>query len=199
MEEKHEMDKRIEAAVRSAIEAGITDIEEKIRAAIKVGVEVGAAAAAEAAYATASKIAARERRKLQSQRKDKRYHDIKLLVRKYRQLNAYYENAVYDEESAAEVDEDLEEIMNIFGQKYRDEDRNLTSDSIRRGYHGPRQQNAGGLRGYVPAHAPGGGQAPLEGIARPLSGRGTLHSGADCQPGEDRQAHGLQRYRRLPL
>ena len=49
MEEKHEMDKRIEAAVRSAIEAGITDIEEKIRAAIKVGVEVGAAAAAEAA------------------------------------------------------------------------------------------------------------------------------------------------------
>lgn len=38
MEEKHEMDKRIEAAVRSAIEAGITDIEEKIRAAIKVGV-----------------------------------------------------------------------------------------------------------------------------------------------------------------
>ena len=108
MEEKHEMDKRIEAAVRSAIEAGITDIEEKIRAAIKVGVEVGAAAAAEAAYATASKIAARERRKMQSQRKDKRYHDIKLLVRKYRQLNAYYENAVYDEESAAEVDEDLE-------------------------------------------------------------------------------------------
>ncbi|WP_304964698.1 hypothetical protein [uncultured Oscillibacter sp.] len=135
MEEKqHEIDRRIEAAVRSAIEAGITDIEEKIRAAIKVGVEVGAAAAAEAAYATASKIAARERRKLQSQRKDKRYHDIKLLVRKYRQLNAYYENAVYDEESAAEVDEDLEEIMNIFGQKYRDEDRNLTSDSIRRGY-----------------------------------------------------------------
>ena len=124
MEEKqHEIDRRIEAAIRSAIEAGITDIEEKIRAAIKVGVEVGAAAAAEAAYATASKIAARERRKLQSQRKDKRYHDIKLLVRKYRQLNAYYENAVYDEESAAEVDEDLEEIMNIFGQKYRAEDK----------------------------------------------------------------------------
>ena len=45
MEEKqHEIDRRIEAAVRSAIEAGITDIEEKIRAAIKVGVEVGAPA-----------------------------------------------------------------------------------------------------------------------------------------------------------
>jgi len=135
MEDKqYDIDKRIEASVRAAIEAGVGDIEGKIQAAIEVGVQIGAAAAAEAASAASSKIAARERRKLQRQQKDRRYHDTKLLIRKYRQLNAYYENAVYDEEAAAEVDEDFEEIMNIFGQQYRVKEKSLTSESIRRGY-----------------------------------------------------------------
>ncbi len=137
-DKQHEIDKRIEEAVRRAIEAGIGDIEEKIRAAIEVGVQIGAAAGAEAAATAAAtaaaKVAARERRRLQNQQKDRRYHDIKLLIRKYRQLNAYYENAVYDEEAATEVDEDLEEILSIFGQKCRDDEKHLTSDSIRRSY-----------------------------------------------------------------
>lgn len=132
MDEKYEIDKRIEAAVRSAIEAGITDIEGKIRAAIEVGVEVGAAAAAEAAATAAAKVAERERKRLQRQQTDKRYHDTKLLIRKYRQLNEYYQNAVFDEEGAEEADEDFEEIMRSFGVSFRDE--KITADSIKRNY-----------------------------------------------------------------
>jgi len=131
---KESIDERIQKAITAALEAGISNLEQRIQTAIDIGVEVGASAAAEAAYAAASKIAAGERRKLQRQQKDRRYHDTKLLIRKYRQLNAYYANAVYDEEAAAEVDEDFEEIMDIFGQQYRDGEKNLTSDSIRRGY-----------------------------------------------------------------
>jgi hypothetical protein len=132
MDENYEIDKRIEAAVRSAIEAGITDIEGKIRAAIEVGVEVGAAAAAEAAATAAAKAAERERKRLQRQQTDKRYHDTKLLIRKYRQLNEYYQNAVFDEEGAEEADEDFEEIMRSFGVSFRDE--KITADSIKRNY-----------------------------------------------------------------
>lgn len=131
---KETAEQRIQRAVEAALEAGISNLEQRIQAAIDIGVEAGATAATEAAYAAASKIADRERRKLQRQRKDRRYHDTKLLIRKYRQLNAYYENAVYDEEAAAEVDEDLEEIMSIFGCQRRDEEKALTSESIRRSY-----------------------------------------------------------------
>ena len=119
MDEKHEMDRR-------------TDIEGKIRAAIEVGVEVGAAAAAEAAATAAAKAAERERKRLQRQQVDKRYHDTKLLIRKYRQLNEYYQNAVFDGDGAEEADEDFEEIMRSFGVSFRDE--KITADSIKRNY-----------------------------------------------------------------
>lgn len=131
---KDTTEQRIQKAVEAALEAGISNLEQRIQAAIDIGVEAGTLAAMEAASAASNKIAAKERRRLQNQRKDRRLHDTKLLIRKYRQLNAYYENAIYDEEAAAEVDEDLEEIMNIFGQKYRGDEERLTSDSIRRSY-----------------------------------------------------------------
>ena len=133
MEEKqHEIDKRIEAAVRKGIEAGIGDIEERIRAAIEVGVQIGAAAGAEAAATAAAKVTERERKRLQRQQSDKRYHDTKLLIKKYRQLNEYDQNAVYDEEAAEEVDEDFEEIMRSFGVSFKEKE--LTANSIRRNY-----------------------------------------------------------------
>lgn len=133
MEEKqHEIDKRIEAAVRRAIEAGIGGIEEKIQSAIEVGVQIGAAAGAEAAATAAAKVTERERKRLQRQNTDKRYHDTKLLIRKYRQLNEYYQNAVYDEAAAEEVDEDFEEIMRSFGVSFKEKE--LTANSIRRNY-----------------------------------------------------------------
>lgn len=127
---KKSIDERIQEAVTAAVEAGMTNLEKRIQTAIDIGVEVGAASAAEAAYAASKKISERERRRLQSQRKDQRYHDTKLLIRKYRQLNAYFQNAVYSEEAAAQVDEDLEEIMSIFGHK----GESFTSESIRRSY-----------------------------------------------------------------
>lgn len=129
---QHEIDKRIEAAVRRGIEAGIGDIEERIRAAIEVGVQIGAAAGAEAAATAAAKVTERERKRLQRQNTDKRYHDTKLLIKKYRQLNEYYQNAVYDEEAAEEVDEDFEEIMRSFGVSFKEKE--LTANSIRRNY-----------------------------------------------------------------
>ena len=133
MEEKqHEIDKRIEAAVRKGIEAGIGDIEERIRAAIEVGVQIGAAAGAEAAATAAAKVTDRERKRLQRQNTDKRYHDTKLLIKKYRQLNEYYQNPVFDEEAAEEVDEDFEEIMRSFGVSFKEKE--LTANSIRRNY-----------------------------------------------------------------
>ena len=133
MEEKqHEIDKRIEAAVRKGIEAGIGDIEERIRAAIEVGVQIGAVAGAEAAATAAAKVTERERKRLQRQQSDKRYHDTKLLIKKYRQLNEYDQNAVYDEEAAEEVDEDFEEIMRSFGVSFKEKE--LTANSIRRNY-----------------------------------------------------------------
>jgi hypothetical protein len=131
-DKQHEIDKRIEAAVRRGIEAGIGDIEEKVRAAIEVGVQIGAAAGAEAAATAAAKVTERERKRLQRKQTDKRYHDTKLLIRKYRQLNEYYQNAVYDEEAAEEVDEDFEEIMRSFGVSFKEKE--LTADSIRRNY-----------------------------------------------------------------
>lgn len=129
---QHEIDKRIEAAVRRGIEAGIGDIEERIRAAIEVGVQIGAAAGAEAAATAAAKVTERERKRLQRQNADKRYHDTKLLIKKYRQLNEYYQNAVYDKEAAEEVDEDFEEIMRSFGVSFKEKE--LTANSIRRNY-----------------------------------------------------------------
>ncbi len=126
------IDVRIQKAVTEAVEAGMTDLERRIQTAIDIGVEVGASAAAEAAHAASSKIAARERRRLQRQQADKRYHDTKLLIRKYRQLNEYYQNAVFDEVAAEEVDEDFEEIMRSFGVNFRD--AKLTADSIKRNY-----------------------------------------------------------------
>ncbi len=131
-DKQQEIDRRIEASVRAAIEAGIGDIEKRIQAAIEVGVQIGAEAGAEAAATAAAKGAERERKRLQRQQTDKRYHDAKLLIRKYRQLNEYYQNAVYDEEAAEEVDEDFEEIMRSFGVSFRDQ--KLTADSIKRNY-----------------------------------------------------------------
>lgn len=131
MKDEKKIDQLIQQAVNKAVEAGIDVLEKRVQAAIDIGVEIGAAAGAEAATAAAARAAARERRRLQRQQQDRRYHDTKLLIKKYRQLNAYYRNAVFDEEAAGEVDEDFEEIMSSFGQ-HRDE--KLTAESIKRSY-----------------------------------------------------------------
>ncbi len=132
MKDGKKIEQIIQQAVNTAVETGIDALEKRVQTAINIGVEVGAAAGAEAAAAASAKITERERRNLKRQQQDRRYHDTKLLIRKYRQLNAYYQNAVFDEEDAEKVDEDFSEIMRSFG--YSCVDKTLTVDSIRRNY-----------------------------------------------------------------
>ena len=57
--------------------------------------------------AAAVKAAERERKKIRQQQYDWKYHNTKLLLRNYRRLNAYYENAVFSTEGAEEADEEI--------------------------------------------------------------------------------------------
>ena len=117
----------IEAAVAAAHEAGVRGMDEKIQAAMparplahdfvavqhlvhmgQIGAETGAAAAVKAAE--------RERKKIRQQQYDWKYHNTKLLLRNYRRLNAYYENAVFSTEGAEEADEDFGDIMRSMGR-----------------------------------------------------------------------------------
>lgn len=137
-ENRFDIQEIIETAVFSAHTAGIRGMDEKIEAAInlampiaiKVGTEIGAKVGAEIGAQAAIKAVEQERRKEKKQQLDKRFHNTKLLIRKYRQLNNYYKNAVYDMKGAE--DEKLEEIMSSFGIDFKDE--NLHADSIKRNY-----------------------------------------------------------------
>lgn len=113
----------IEAAVLAAHEAGIKGLDEKIQAAInaalpigiKIGAEVGAKIGAEIGAKTgaAAAIEAMERAqdKYRQRQYDWKYHNTKLLLRNYRRLKKYFENAVISEEDAEEADESFEVIM----------------------------------------------------------------------------------------
>lgn len=129
----------IEAAVAAAHEAGIRGMDEKIQAAInlalpigiKIGAEVGSKIGAETGAAAAVKAAERERKKIRQQQYDWKYHNTKLLLRNYRRLNAYYENAVFSTEAAEEADEDFGDIMRSMG---RVADEEIIVESIQKSY-----------------------------------------------------------------
>ena len=131
--------KIIEGAVMAAHEVGIKGIDEKIQAAInlaipigiKIGAEVGAQIGAEAGAAAAIKAAERERKKCRKQQYDWRLHNTKLLLKNYRRLNQYYQNAVFSKESAEEADENFEQIMRNMG---RPADEEIFVESIQRNY-----------------------------------------------------------------
>lgn len=129
----------IETAIAAAVEAGMRGVDEKIQAAVNLGVsigmsvglEIGANAGAEAGAAAAAKAIERERKRAKKQEYDWKYHNTKLLLRNYRRLNAYYENAVFDSSSAAETDENFEDIMRNMG---RPADEEIFVESIQRNY-----------------------------------------------------------------
>lgn len=122
----------LEAAISAAINAGITNLNEKIQAAINLGIEIGAATGAEIGAAAAAKAADREHKKAKQQRHDNRLHNTKLLIRNYRRLNDYYQNAVYDTVGAEDAGEDFKEIMQSFGVEPDSE--KLEAGSIKRNY-----------------------------------------------------------------
>lgn len=129
--EKDEIQALIEAAVSAAVEAGLRGIDEKIQAAVNLGVTIGAAAGAEVGAKAAAKAMERERKAYRKQQYDWKYHNTKLLLRNYRRLNAYYENAVFSIEDATEEDESFEDIMRSMG---RPADEEIFVESIQKNY-----------------------------------------------------------------
>lgn len=131
MDKTQEARALIEAAINAAVEACMRGIDEKISAAVNLGVKVGAATGAEIGAKAAVRAVERERKNYRKQQYDWKYHNTKLLLRNYRRLNEYYNNAVFDAESAAEADEDFEDIMRDMG---RTVDEEIFVESIQRNY-----------------------------------------------------------------
>lgn len=122
----------IQEAVTQAVEACMRDIDKKIDAAISLGATLGATAGAEAGAAAAMKAAERVRKNFRKQDYDWKYHNTKLLLRNYRRLNEFYENAVFNTEAAMEADDNFEDIMRSIGGSIADEEIFITS--IQRNY-----------------------------------------------------------------
>ena len=129
----------IEAAVLAAHEAGIKGMDEKVQAAInlalplgiKIGAEIGSKIGAEIGAKTAIEAAERERESYKRQQYDWKYHNTKLLLRNYRRLKKYYENAVFNSDSAGEVDESFESVMRNLG---RSASEKIFVESIQKNY-----------------------------------------------------------------
>ena len=129
----------IELAVEKAVEAGLSGMDDKIQTAInlampialQVGAEVGAKVGAEVGAAAAAKAIERERKAYRKKQYNWKYHNTKLLLRNYRRLNAYYQNAVFSRDSAEEADDDFEDIMRSMG---RPADEEIFVESIQKNY-----------------------------------------------------------------
>lgn len=135
MTSKDEAKALIEAAVAAAVEASMRGVDEKLQAAVNLGVTIGAATGAQIGAEMGAKAATRamerERKRLKKQQYDWKYQNTKLLLRNYRRLNAYYENAIFDTEGAEEADEDFEDIMRSMG---RPADEEIFVESIQKNY-----------------------------------------------------------------
>ena len=115
MTKQEEVKALIEAAVTAAVEASMRGMDEKLQAAVNLGVTVGAAAGAEVGAKAAVKAVERERKAYRKRQYDWKYQNTKLLLRNYRRLNAYYQNAIFSIEDAEEADESFEDIMRSMG------------------------------------------------------------------------------------
>ncbi len=131
MTNKDEVKAIIEAAVTAAMEAGVRGLDEKLQVAVNLGVTIGAATGAEVGAKAAVKAVERERRAYRKKQYDWKYQNTKLLLRNYRRLNAYYENAIFSIEDAAEADVSFEDIMRSMG---RPADEEIFVESIQKNY-----------------------------------------------------------------
>lgn len=129
----------IEAAVSAAFEAGTRGMDEKIQAAvnlalpigIKIGAEIGSKIGAEIGAKTALETAEREIISYKQQEYDWKYHNTKLLLRNYRRLKKYFENAIFNSDSAGEADESFESIMRKLGKNASEK---IFVESIQKNY-----------------------------------------------------------------
>lgn len=131
MTSKEEAKALIEAAVTAAVEASMRGLDEKLQAAVNLGVTIGAAAGAEVGAKAAVKAVERERRAYRKKQYDWKYQNTKLLLRNYRRLNAYYDNAIFSIEDATEADVSFEDIMRSMG---RPADEEIFVESIQKNY-----------------------------------------------------------------
>lgn len=131
MTSKDEAKALIEAAVTAAIEASMRELDEKLQAAVNLGVTIGAAAGADVGAKAAVKAVERERKAYRKKQYDWKYQNTKLLLRNYRRLNAYYQNAIFSIEDAEEADESFEDIMRNMG---RPADEEIFVESIQKNY-----------------------------------------------------------------
>ena len=131
MTSKEEAKALIEAAVTAAIEASMRELDEKLQAAVNLGVTIGAAAGADVGAKAAVKAVEWERKAYRKKQYDWKYQNTKLLLRNYRRLNAYYENAIFSIEDAEEADESFEDIMRNMG---RPADEEIFVESIQKNY-----------------------------------------------------------------
>lgn len=118
----------IDDAIAKAVSTYAEVFEEKMQAAIEETFKRGAEYGAKAAI----KAVERERVKIQQQQYDWKYHNTKLLIRNYRRLNEYFNNAVFELEEAEEIDDGFEEIMRLMQNRNTTED--VFVDSIKRNY-----------------------------------------------------------------
>ena len=138
-----DIQKMIEAAVLAAYEAGVKGVDEKIQAAVnlaipiavkigaEVGAEIGARTGAEHGAKAMRRVIERESKSYRKAQYDWKYHNTKLLIRNYRRLNEYYQNAVFSTEAAEEVDVDFADIMRSMG---RPTDEEIFVESIQQNY-----------------------------------------------------------------
>lgn len=131
MTSKDEAKALIEAAVTAAVEASMRELDEKLQAAVNLGVTIGAAAGADVGAKAAVKAVERERKAYRKKQYDWKYQNTKLLLRNYRRLNAYYENAIFSIEDAEEADVSFEDIMRSMG---RPADEEIFVESIQKNY-----------------------------------------------------------------
>ncbi len=131
MTNKDEVKAIIETAVTAAMEVGVRGLDEKLQAAVNLGVTIGAATGAEVGAKAAMKAVERERRAYRKKQYDWKYQNTKLLLRNYRRLNAYYENAIFSIKDAAEADVSFEDIMRSMG---RPADEEIFVESIQKNY-----------------------------------------------------------------
>lgn len=127
MSNNADIEKMVQAAVSVALESELKGIEEKIQAATNLGATIGAQVGAEVGAAAAIKAMEREQDNFRKKRLDRKLHNTKLLLKNYRTLQAHYQHAVFDVDSAEENSEDFSDIMNKMNSGLYDDELYIES------------------------------------------------------------------------
>ncbi len=121
------IDELVKAAVAVAMEAKLKDVDEKIEAALNLGTTIGAKIGAEVGAAAAIKAMEQEQDNFRKKRVDRKLHNTKLLLRNYRTLQAHYQHAVFDVDSAEENNMEFSEIIGKMNSGVYDDDLYIES------------------------------------------------------------------------